>query len=68
VKIGDVVTLKDISVSEYFSMEEIERENYHIYFGEVGVINWVDSELARIGFVRECEDFRVEYIEVIDSE
>jgi hypothetical protein len=67
-KIGDVVTLKDISVSEYFSMEEIERENYHIYFGEVGVINWVDDELARIGFVRESEDFRVEYIEVIDSE
>ena len=64
-EIGSIVTLKDIPVSKFLSLDENVREDYDIHFGEVGVINWVDDDLARIGYVRESVEIPTDLIEVL---
>lgn len=66
-EIGNIVTLKDIRVSEYFSLEEEVREDYHLFFGEVGVLNWADDAIVRIGFVRDSIDFPIYLVELVDE-
>lgn len=64
-KIGDIATMKDIPVSEFLGLDEQVKEDYDIHFGEIGVINWVDEDLARIGYVREAVELPTYLIEVL---
>lgn len=66
-EIGNIVTLKDIRVSEYFSLDEEVREDYHLFFGEVGVVNWADDVVVRVGFVRDAIDFPSYLVELVDE-
>ena len=66
-EIGNIVTLKDIRVSEYFSLDEEVREDYHLFFGEVGVVNWADDVIVRVGFVRDAIDFPSYLVELVDE-
>jgi len=66
-RIGDVVTLKDIKVSDYFELDEFIRDDYHLFFGELGVVNRVDDNIVRIGFVRETIDFPLHLVEIVKT-
>lgn len=52
-KVGDIASLRNISVGEFLSLDEEVQEHFHLYYGELGVINWEDSELVRIAYVRD---------------
>lgn len=52
-KVGDLASLRNISVGEFLNLDEETQEHFHIHYGEIGVINWEDSQLVRIAYVRD---------------
>lgn len=64
INIGDLASLRNISVGEFLSLEEELREHYHLHYGELGVINWVDDTLVRIAYVRNIIEVPIDLINV----
>lgn len=52
-KVGDLASLRNISVGEFLNLDEEIQEHFYLHYGEIGVINWEDSQLVRIAYVRD---------------
>lgn len=52
-KVGDLASLRNISVGEFITLDEEVQEHFHLHYGEIGVVNWVDDQLVRIAYVRD---------------
>jgi hypothetical protein len=55
IKFGDKVMLRDISITQFFALENEQQENYHLYLGKIGLVtNVIEDEcMFSIAFDRE---------------